>query len=208
MKNTTLRLLAFLSIFFLSGCVVIDNFIGYKQYPTNVTFDESKCELTLSGAVDNKLVSLYQSILQKNKEKIDGCKKITVFLSSTGGNVYPAFNIGNSIRANGFNTSIVENEVCVSACNIIFISGQKRLMSNKTKFGVHQMMSTGGNSDKCVSINDGSSVSIDYLKFIKKMLPNEAADFYVKSISNVNCRSVKFLFADELKLNGIVTDIY
>lgn len=200
--------LTFPALFF--GCTAINMIAGQKEYPTSVSFNSASCELRLSGLIDNKLVALFQQTLQTDPS-ISNCKEVKVVLSSTGGNVYPAFNLGNMIRAKNFSTQIAQNAICVSACNIVYIGGVKRYMaqsSPSTKVGFHQMISLNGGNDKCMDIYDNSDVASTYRAYIKKMLAQRPADFYMENVSKISCRSVKYYTAEELKEFGIVTNTY
>lgn len=194
----------------LLGCTALNMLTVQKEYPTGVSFNNDSCELKLSGAIDNRLVSLFQQTLQNNPN-VANCKEVKVVLSSAGGNVYPAFNLGNMIRNKNFSTQIAQNEICVSACNIVYIGGVKRYMapsSPSTKVGFHQMISLNGGNDKCIDIYDNSDVASSYRAYIKKMLAQRPADFYMENVSKVSCRSVKYYTAEELKESGIVTNFY
>lgn len=205
-----IKVLFLCSSFFLLGCTAINMFANQKEYATSVSFNSQSCELAVSGAVDNKLVSLFQQTLQSNTQ-IKNCKELIVVLSSTGGNVYPAFNLGNMIRANNYSTKIAENNICVSACGLVFMSGVKRYMamaSADTKVGFHQMIRIDGGSEKCIDVNENSDLISSYNSYVKKMLPEKAADFYMQNIAKVSCRSVKYYNAEVLSRYGIVTNTY
>lgn len=205
-----IKIIALILPVLLLGCTAINLMTAQKEYPTSISFNSATCELSLSGAIDNKLVSLFQQTLQTDPS-ISNCKEVKVVLSSTGGNVYPAFNLGNMIRAKNFSTQIAQNAICVSACNIVYIGGVKRYMaqsSPSTKVGFHQMISLNGGNDKCIDIYDNSDVASSYRAYIKKMLAQRPADFYMENVSKVSCRSVKYYTSEELKESGIVTNTY
>lgn len=194
----------------LAGCTLIKVTAQQNEYPANVSLNESSCEITMSGAIDNKAVSSFQQLIQTNKN-ISKCKDVTVVLSSTGGAVFPAFNLGNMIRAKGYFTKVANNASCISACAVIFIAGNKRYMqpnSPNTKIGFHQMVRTDQSGSTCVDISENTALITSYKDYVKKMLPEKAAIFYTENISNVSCRSVKYYTAEELQQYGIVTNYY
>jgi len=192
--------------FILTGCVTT---FSYKQYSTDVSFDSQSCEITVSGNIDNKVTSQFQQLLQTNSQ-IKKCKETTVVLSSMGGNVYPAITLGNIIRNNKFNTKVKDNEICGSACVLVFISGNERYMSNSsnTRIGLHQSISIESGKERCLDINENSDYSNSYRSYLKRMISNKAQDFYLNTIQNVNCKSYKFFNANELKKYEIVTNVY
>jgi len=59
-----------------------------------------------------------------------------IILSSTGGNIYEARGLSNTIRQNGLNTLVMSE--CSSACTTVFIGGIKRQMAPGGKLGFHQ----------------------------------------------------------------------
>lgn len=206
----TFKLSATLLLATLVGCSTLNMLTTQRQYETKVSFNNSSCELILTGAIDNKLVSLFQQTLQTDSN-LSKCKEVVVVLSSTGGNVYPAFNLGNMIRAKNFSTKIADNSVCVSACGVVFISGVKRYMASaspSTKIGFHQMINIESGNDKCLNITDSTDIGATYRAYVKKMLPEKAAIFYTDNVSNVHCRSVRYFNAETLKVSEIVTDTY
>ena len=62
--------------------------------------------------------------------------RATVFLDSRGGQVQPAFEIGKIIRMKGFATA-AQGTVCASACAMVWLAGEPRMMSNFTSIGFH-----------------------------------------------------------------------
>jgi len=62
--------------------------------------------------------------------------RATVFLDSKGGQVQPAFEIGRIIRIKGFATA-AQGAVCASACAMVWLAGEPRMMSNFTSIGFH-----------------------------------------------------------------------
>ena len=204
------KLLLSIIVFALTGCTFIKVATQQNEYPANVSFNESSCEITLSGAIDNKAVASFQQLIQANKS-ISKCKEVVVVLSSNGGAVFPAFNLGNMTRAKGYSTKVANNASCVSACAIIFIAGNKRYMSPNspnTKIGFHQMVRDDLSGSACVEISENTELISTHKAYIKKLLPEKAAIFYTESISNISCRSVKYYNAEELQPCGIVTNYY
>ena len=63
--------------------------------------------------------------------------RAVVILHSEGGNIREAFEIGRAIRLKGFATYVVANDVCASACALIWLSGTPRQMSANAKIGFH-----------------------------------------------------------------------
>ena len=62
--------------------------------------------------------------------------RATVFLDSDGGMLRPAIEIGKIIRIKGFATA-VQDTICSSACAMVWLAGEPRMMSNLTSIGFH-----------------------------------------------------------------------
>lgn len=59
-----------------------------------------------------------------------------IILASTGGNIYQARGLSNTIRQTGLNTLVITE--CSSACTIVFIGGINRRLAPGGKLGFHQ----------------------------------------------------------------------
>lgn len=59
-----------------------------------------------------------------------------VLLSGPGGEVNAAIQIGRAIRLKGFSTLVTDND-CLSACALIWLSGEDRYMSGSARIGFH-----------------------------------------------------------------------
>jgi hypothetical protein len=65
-----------------------------------------------------------------------GSRRATVLLDSNGGRLIPALEIGKMIRLKGFSTA-VQDAMCSSACSLIWLAGEPRIMNNFTSIGFH-----------------------------------------------------------------------
>lgn len=63
-------------------------------------------------------------------------KRATVLLDSPGGSLTPALEIGKIIRMKGFSTSVKDAE-CASACAMVWLAGEPRVMNNAAMIGFH-----------------------------------------------------------------------
>jgi hypothetical protein len=62
--------------------------------------------------------------------------KAIVILDSPGGLVMPALEIGKAIRLKGYATAVTDTS-CTSACAIIWLAGETRFLSKKSRVGFH-----------------------------------------------------------------------
>ena len=72
----------------------------------------------------------------KFRELALNSNRATVFLDSDGGKLQPALEIGKIIRIKGFATA-VQDTICSSACAMVWLAGEPRMMSNFTSIGFH-----------------------------------------------------------------------
>lgn len=63
--------------------------------------------------------------------------KATVLLNSDGGALIPAMEIGRTVRLRGYNTAIYGTDSCVSACALIWLAGDDRIVFAGGKVGFH-----------------------------------------------------------------------
>jgi len=83
--------------------------------------------------------------------------RATVYLESQGGKLYPALEIGKIIRIKGFATAVQETE-CASACAIVWLAGEPRMMSNFSSIGFHTPYTTDQNGNKKSDIAAGALI--------------------------------------------------
>lgn len=63
--------------------------------------------------------------------------KAVVVLNSDGGLIYPAIEIGKIIKVMGYATAVRDNDVCASACALIWMAGSRRFASYSGNVGFH-----------------------------------------------------------------------
>ena len=91
-----------------------------------------------SGEVDLILV---EGEILKGDDKIFkdiafSTERAIVVLDSPGGLVRPALEIGKAIRLKGYATAVTDTS-CTSACAIVWLAGETRFLSKKSKVGFH-----------------------------------------------------------------------
>jgi hypothetical protein len=70
-----------------------------------------------------------------------------VILDSPGGLVIPALEIGKAIRLKGYSTSVTDT-TCTSACAIVWLAGESRFLSKKSRVGFHAAYSEDSDGKK------------------------------------------------------------
>jgi tol-pal system protein YbgF len=77
---------------------------------------------------------------------VGSLKDPVIFLSSRGGSVVAAINIGKFIRMRGWSTVVAEDQLCASACGLIWLGGVNRFMARTARIGFHAAYRVEGES--------------------------------------------------------------
>ena len=93
---------------------------------------------------------------------VAGYDKALVVLSSRGGKIFPAMNIGALIQSKHFNTVVPDGDVCASACALIWLGGAVRFMAADLHIGFHAAYTKDENGDTAVT-GQGNAVIGAYL---------------------------------------------
>jgi TPR repeat protein len=105
---------------------------------------EVSTELVEGGSVITIIGPLQESDIKKFRDVAVPLEKALVLLKSNGGPLQAAIEIGRSLRLKGFSTMVDEN-ACLSACALIWLSGERRFMGNNAKIGFHAAYKLGDN---------------------------------------------------------------
>jgi hypothetical protein len=113
----------------------------------------------------NQVVNLSGEILPGDDLKfasaIIGDDRLTVSLNSLGGDTLAALAIGRLIRSRKYTTSVPSGALCGSACALIWIAGDRRILSGSAKVGFHGAFRRQGN--KYVVSPEGDALIGAYL---------------------------------------------
>jgi hypothetical protein len=127
-------------------------------------------------------------------------KKATVYLNSPGGKVRAATDIGTIIRIKGFETA-VDNAVCASACALVWLAGEPRMMSNLTSIGFHTSYTTGKDGKRTSSVSDGATIGA----YLTRLGFNEKVVNFVTSAGAEDMHWLKKSMADKLGIAVTLT---
>lgn len=102
---------------------------------------ERAAKYSIESTVDGRSLTLTGSlelgITRRLKDQLEAHPNVEqIVLASTGGNIYEARGLSNTIRRNGLNTLVISE--CSSACTTVFIGGAKRKLVHGAKLGFHQ----------------------------------------------------------------------
>lgn len=90
--------------------------------------------------------------------------KAIVVLSSNGGLIYPAIEIGKIIKIMGYTTVVTDKDVCASACALIWMAGSNRVASYDGNVGFHA--SYRNESGKLVEVGAANALIGNYLTLL------------------------------------------
>lgn len=96
----------------------------------NQTLDDGSEAIIISGDIVTGDEERFRELSVKYPEAV-------VALSSFGGALVPALEIGRMIRLRGYTTVVLDGEVCVSSCALIWVAGERRILSEDALVGFH-----------------------------------------------------------------------
>ena len=165
------------------------------------TADE--CTIEITGEITSTTVSFFNQAVAEAGSRV--CKEKWVLLSSDGGLVSPAMEIGKTIRTKKYNTQIHHGNSCGSACGIIFISGTKRAISSSvlpTRIGFHQISKRNGADTVCLTdANNHASVTLN--RYSRAMLDDRAAELFYNRVMQTDCNTMTYIGSEEAISEGI-----
>lgn len=82
--------------------------------------------------------------------------RVEVVLSSPGGQVAEAINIGIVARDRGFVTYVMKGDECASSCSLIWLGGKRRVMQEGSRLGFHA--ASISTSDPSISAEGNAAV--------------------------------------------------
>ncbi len=127
-------------------------------------------------------------------------QQAVVITTGPGGSVVPALAIGSETRARGWSTLVPEGASCASACSMIWLAGQTRMLAAGAQIGFHAM----------AMIQHGQRTEThDADIYLRKWLTDLGYPIdATATIVNTSATSVRWYDAIELRANGIPTEAY
>jgi hypothetical protein len=123
-----------------------------------------------------------------------------VVTTGPGGSVRAAVAIGSEIRARGWNTLVPPGTDCASACALIWLAGDRRLMADGARIGFHAM-----SIRKNGVYTETHAPDIDLHRWLNDLGYTEDT---TATIVNTPAALVRWLDPIELRANGIEVDLY
>ena len=94
---------------------------------------------TIQG--DPPVVMVDGEIMQGDGERfanqVASLDQAIIALGSPGGSVISGLRMGQLIRDRGFSTYVPDRVICASACGLVWLAGQKRIMAPMARIGFH-----------------------------------------------------------------------
>jgi len=127
-------------------------------------------------------------------------KAATVVLSSNGGSLIPAIEIGRAIRLKGFETFVPAAAECTSACALAWLAGRERSMSASARVGFHAAFTEESGVKSITSA--GNALVGAYLNQLG--LPAEAVVY----ITSGSPDEIRWLTLSDARSHGIYVKLY
>jgi hypothetical protein len=123
-----------------------------------------------------------------------------VLTTGPGGSVFPALAIGTEIRNRGWTTLVPAGASCASACSMVWLAGERRLLADGGRIGFHAMAIR----------RDGMVIEthlpdVDLRRWLTQL---GYSDDTTATIVKTPSRLVHWLDRLELQNNGIAVDPY
>jgi hypothetical protein len=131
-----------------------------------MTFDLAENgRLIVKGRIDPGTAESFAAEVKKRGSYIK-----TVVLSSPGGSVADALQMGRLIRAKGFATEVENGGYCASSCPLVFAGGAARRAGAKAAIGVHQIFAGAGQAGGLgEGMNGAQRVSAECQRYLREM---------------------------------------
>jgi len=168
------------------------------------------CALTFHGQINHQTKNAFMQAIEAMKDY--KCDKKIVILSSNGGLVSEAIEMGIAIRKNEYITLFDgkkgKGNRCASSCTILFIAGVERIANENSlpifsgQMGFHQWRSNLSMSGIC---SNTASTRARLTRYAEVMLPKQSAEKFVEITLLTECKDVMNYSPSELFQFGIST---
>jgi hypothetical protein len=166
------------------------------------------CYIILNGRIDEEFATAFEKSLSDLLEL--KCARRIAVLSSPGGRVREAMQIGIKIRTNDIDTLFDavkgKGNRCASACTLIFIAGKNRIVTESplsilsSSMGFHQW-SKGIGTDKTCTNPD--NIRRGLKPYASRMLSTEVADKFIEMTIKTECNKTENYSPEDLIKLGI-----
>jgi len=164
-----------------------------------------ECELKIDGEINSSLINIFDDVIKKADHS--GCSSYQLELNSGGGNLAVALDLGNIIKMRKM-TTIALNR-CKSSCLYLFISGEHRIASKHTVFGMHK--GKNNQSGVCATPNTVSKDDPSYFKdlqeYVVKRLGKKATAFFTTKENVAGCNEMLQIDNEEFQREGIISTL-
>jgi hypothetical protein len=134
--------------------------------------------LLAEGAIDSTLPARLKAAIEAD-DRIE-----EIWLRSRGGNARAGNEAGKIIRSyRGMLTRIPAGWACFSACNFVFMGGDRRVVDNGGVFMVHMFTHTGDRAAIDEVVIEGSKATTEYIASVEQssaLLASEDNDFLIR----------------------------
>ena len=198
----------------LTACTTAPNLQGKQNYPfaegnVSVVDESGQCHMSLQGKVSVSMKKSFELALRDINQR--ACKEKILILTSHGGDMDVAIEVGSQIRQAQLITDM--HQYCESACAFLYIAGTKRLVhpggnrDQECRLGVHQPTNEVILC-QCIDLTDGNPLVIQKIKnYFSRMLPKKSWEVLYREIFATSCKQISYLDSQFLLQNGIATDL-
>ena len=168
------------------------------------------CALTFHGQINRQTKNAFMQAIEEMKDY--KCNKKFVILSSGGGLITEAIEMGIAIRKNEYITLFDGKKGkgvrCASSCTILFIAGIERIATENYlpffsgRMGFHQWRNNQSMSGMCSNM---ASMKSRLTRYAEVMLPKQSAEKFLEITLLTECKDIMNYSPSELHQFGIST---
>ena len=182
---------------------------SFSEGSISVMDESGLCYMSLQGKVTAGMQKSFKLALKDINQRV--CDEKIMILTSHGGDMDVALEIGSQIRQAQFTTDM--HGYCDSACAFLYIAGSKRLVhassnqNQECKLGVHQPTNEAILC-QCIDLTEGNPLVIRKIKnYFSKMLAKKSWEALYQELFTTSCKEISYLNTQFLLQNGIATDL-
>ena len=156
-----------------------------------------QCVIVFNGMIDK--VSVKAMAEGFRQLPLAECSERIMVLNSLGGVPAIAFGYAELLRKYEFDTEVSSGGVCSSACAYLFLSGRKRVIDDKSRYGVHQHIREGVCNPTLTEREEQR-----LRKTADPSVPAPTIDRLIELIAATDCKGMAYVSAQSLVELSIV----
>jgi hypothetical protein len=165
--------------------------LPYANGKVDFYSEASQCVIVFNGMIDKASIKAMADGFRQLP--LAECSERIMVLNSLGGVPGIAYGYGELLRKYGFDTEVSSGGLCSSACAYLFLSGRKRFIDDKSRYGVHQHTREGVCS---TSLTEREEQRLR--KVADPSVPAQTIDRLIELIVATDCKGMSYVSPQSL----------